>query len=83
MKRLIWFFVRAGRVERALGGFARYRWLDGWSRDGVEVPPVTRREARDQAQYAGAIARFVETIDEIPIEHRRPAMKPGADKVDS
>lgn len=57
-------YVRSYNVERVAKGGKSYRWATGYVRQldngNTVFPPVTRREACQEAHKLGGIAKFVE-----------------------
>jgi hypothetical protein len=55
----VWNFFEVGEVERWWPSKRQYMWVTGWSRNGIEYPWLTRKEALSQCKLHGKKAKFI------------------------
>ena len=57
--QVTWVYQEVGEVERWWPSKRQYMWVTGWSRNGIEYPWLTRKEALSECKLHGKKAKFV------------------------
>ena len=57
--QVTWVYREVGEVERWWPSTRKYMWVTGWSRNGIEYPWLTRKEALSECKLHGKKAKFV------------------------
>lgn len=57
--QVTWVYQEVGEVERWWPSKRQYVWVTGWSRNGIEYPWLTRKEALSECKLHGKKAKFV------------------------
>lgn len=57
--QVTWVYQEVGEVERWWPSKRQYMWVTGWSRNGIEYPWLTRKEALSECKLHGKKAKFL------------------------